>query len=121
MSAKLLAMPKGQLFIVKEGERSLLIAIAEVREAPVTLEVAAPQIEQFLVNRRNKESAAAELARLRAGAKIEYLNKSMAMDAKPVPAAAVAGRAAAPAPRRGAGRTGRRRRPRPRSTAASPA
>jgi EpsD family peptidyl-prolyl cis-trans isomerase len=105
MSAQLLRMAKGQLFIVKEGERSLLISIAEVREAPVPLEVAAPQIEQFLVTRRNKESAAAEMARLRASARIEYLNKSMAMDARPAPAPAAAaagtpvgGSLAAPAP-----------------------
>jgi peptidyl-prolyl cis-trans isomerase C len=97
MSARLLALPKGQLFVVKEGERSLLISIAETREAPVTLDVAASQVEQFLVNKRNKESAAAELARLRANAKIEYLNKSMAMDAKPVPAVAAGLGAAAPA------------------------
>jgi EpsD family peptidyl-prolyl cis-trans isomerase len=100
MSARLLAMPKGQLFFVRENERSLLIAIAETREAPVTLQTAASQIEQFLVNRRNKEQAAAELARLRGAAKIEYLNKSMALDAKAMPAAAPvpAAPAAAPAP-----------------------
>ena len=90
MSAKLLGLPKGQLFIVKEGERSLLISIADIREAPVTLETAAQQIEQFLFNKRNKEGATAELARLRANAKIEYLNKSLAMDAKPAAAAAPA-------------------------------
>lgn len=90
MSARLLGMQKGQLFIVKEGERSLLIAIADLRDAPVTLDVAAQQIEQFLVNKRNKERAAAELARLRASAKIEYLNQSMALDAKPAAAAALA-------------------------------
>ncbi|MET0857063.1 MAG: EpsD family peptidyl-prolyl cis-trans isomerase [Telluria sp.] len=83
MAARLLGMQKGQLFIVKEGERSLIISIAEVRDAPVTLDVAAQQIEQFLINKRNKERAAAELARLRASARIEYLNKSMALDATP--------------------------------------
>lgn len=97
MSARLLAMSKGQLFFVKDGERSMLIGIADVREAPVTLQTAAPQIEQFLVNRRNQEQAAAELARLRAGAKIEYLNKSMALDARPRPAAAAPAAPAAPA------------------------
>ena len=97
MSAKLLSLPKGQLFIVKEGERSLLISIAEIREAPVTLETASQQIEQFLFNKRNKDGATAELDRLRASAKIEYLNKSLAMDAKPAPAAT-----AAPAPSLGA-------------------
>lgn len=98
MAARLLGMPKGQLFFVNEGERSLLVSLAEIREAPLTLEVAAPQIEQFLVNKRNKESIAAELARLRANAKIDYLNKSMAIDARPpaapAPADAAADRAA---------------------------
>jgi peptidyl-prolyl cis-trans isomerase C len=97
MSAQLLRMPKGQLFIVKENERTLLISIAEIREAPVPLEVASQQIEQFLINKRNKESAAAELARLRASAKIEYLNKSMAMDAKPTATAMPASGLGAPA------------------------
>jgi peptidyl-prolyl cis-trans isomerase C len=97
MSAQLLRMPKGQLFIVKENERTLLISIAEIREAPVPLEVASQQIEQFLINKRNKEGAAAELARLRANAKIEYLNKSMAMDAKTGATPAGAAAAAAPA------------------------
>ncbi len=75
LGAKLKGMPKGQLFIIKEGERSMLIAIADTREVPVTLEAAAPQIEQYLTNSKTKEAATAELARLRASAKIEYLNK----------------------------------------------
>ena len=41
----------------------------------------APQIEQFLVAKRNKDAADAELARLRAVAKIEYLNKDLVPDA----------------------------------------
>ena len=88
LSAKLLAMPKGQLFAVREGERSLLIGIGEVKEAPVTLQTASQQIEQFLVAKRNKEAADAELARLRAVAKIEYLNKDLVSDAKGAPATA---------------------------------
>jgi peptidyl-prolyl cis-trans isomerase C len=103
MSSRLLGMQKGQLFFVKEGERSLLISIADVREAPVTLDVAAQQIEQFLVNKRSKERAAAEMARLRAGAKIEYLNKSMAVDARAMPAVMPA-TAAAPAASAAAGK-----------------
>jgi hypothetical protein len=35
VTSKLLAM-KGQLFIVREGERSLLIAITDIKDAPVT-------------------------------------------------------------------------------------
>ncbi len=90
LSAKLLAMPKGQLFAVREGERSLLIGIAEIKEAPVTLQTASQQIEQFLITKRNKEAADAELARLRALAKIEYLNKDLAPDGKGAPATAAA-------------------------------
>jgi hypothetical protein len=105
LSAKLLAMPKGQLFIVKEGERSMVMSIAEIKDAPVTLAVASQQIEQFLMNRKNKELAAAELARLRADAKIEILNKSMALDSKATPAgvsAPAAARATSGAPAAGA-------------------
>jgi EpsD family peptidyl-prolyl cis-trans isomerase len=80
LSNKLLGMPKGQMFVVKEGPRAMFISVTEVKDAPVTLAVAAPQIEQFLMNKKNKDLASAELTRLRAGAKIEYLNKSMAPD-----------------------------------------
>jgi peptidyl-prolyl cis-trans isomerase C len=77
LSDKLLGMPKGQLFVVKEGPRAMFVAVADVKDAPVSLQVASPQIEQFLMKRKNQELASGELKRLRAGAKIEYLNKSM--------------------------------------------
>jgi EpsD family peptidyl-prolyl cis-trans isomerase len=98
VAKKLLAMPKGQIFIVKEGERAMLISIAETRDAPVTLQVAAPQITQFLVTQKNKELAANEVKRLRATAKIEYMNKSLMPDAPgaAAPAKASANAAAAP-------------------------
>ncbi|MRW86266.1 peptidyl-prolyl cis-trans isomerase, EpsD family [Pseudoduganella sp. FT26W] len=97
LAGKLLAMPKGQLFIIKEGERSLLISIADIRDTPVSMEAATPQIEQFLVNKRTKEATDAELARLRAAAKIEYLNKPAAPAAAPA-ASAPAAAPVAPAP-----------------------
>ena len=97
LSSKLASMAKGQLFIVREGERSLLVSLADVKESPVGLDAATPQIEQFLANKKSKDAADAELKRLRASAKIEYFNK----DAAPVPAAAAAtapaGTPAAPA------------------------
>jgi peptidyl-prolyl cis-trans isomerase C len=101
LSARLLGMPKGQLFVIKEGQRAMFIAVAEVRDAPVTLQVASSQIEQFLMNKKNKELAAAELQRLRADAKIEYLNKSMMPDPKgapTLPAGTVANADPAPLP-----------------------
>ncbi|WP_229507939.1 EpsD family peptidyl-prolyl cis-trans isomerase [Massilia sp. Dwa41.01b] len=86
LAKKLLAMPKGQLFSVREGERAMMLSIAEVREAPVPLNVATPQIAQYLLTRKHKEVAAAEVDRLREGARIEYLNKELALDARAAPA-----------------------------------
>lgn len=83
LATRLLAMHKGQVFAVQEGERALVIGLVDVQEAPVTLAVARPQIEQFLIRQRQKESAGAELARLRASAKIEYFNKALAADSTP--------------------------------------
>lgn len=98
LSAKLLAMPKGQLFIIKEGARSMLIAISDIKESPVALEGAAPQIEQFLANKKSKDMADAELKRLRAAAKIEYLNKAAgAAEAAPASASAASSAPAAAA------------------------
>lgn len=95
LSNRLLALPKGQLFIVKEGARSLLIVIADTRDTPVTLEQSAPQIEQVLMTQRNKDAASAELKRLRGAAQIEYLDKKMAPNAPPAPAAAAPSASAA--------------------------
>lgn len=83
LSAKLDSMPLNQLFMVGEGPRTMLVSIAAAKEAPVTLEEAAPQIRNFLGNQRSKEAADAELKRLRAGAKIEYVNKAAPAAAAP--------------------------------------
>ncbi|UTY55794.1 EpsD family peptidyl-prolyl cis-trans isomerase [Massilia sp. erpn] len=98
LSGKLLAMPKGQLFIIREGARTMLMAIADIKEAPVTLEVAQQQIEQFLFNKKNKEAADAEVKRLRASAKVEYLGKQKAPAAPAASATAAAPAPGAPAP-----------------------
>jgi EpsD family peptidyl-prolyl cis-trans isomerase len=85
MAAKLQAMQKGQSFIVKQADRSLLAFINDVKDSPVTPAAAEQQIEQFLLNQKRVAAQKAELARLRAAAKIEYLNP-----APPTPAAAAA-------------------------------
>jgi len=102
MSTKLESMPKGQLFIVREGARSLVIALADIKDAPLTQEAATPQIEQFLFNQKSKLAGEAEVKRLRAAGKIEYLNNAevkagteakadVKADAKATPPAAPAG------------------------------
>lgn len=91
LNKRLLAMPPGQLFLIKEGPRSVLATVTEVKDAPLALEAAAPQIEQLLVNQHNKEAATAELARLRSAAKIVYFNRTTgAEEAAPAPAAPAA-------------------------------
>ena len=79
MTAKLKTIPKGQLFVVNEGPRSMLVSLIDIKDNPASLEEAAPQIEKFLFNKRTREASDAELARLRATAKIEYLNKPAAI------------------------------------------
>lgn len=93
---KLLEMSKGQLFIVREGERTLLVALTDVKDAPVSLDATAQQIGQFLLNKKNKDATDAELARLRAAAKIEYLNKNDAPSASASASASASSAASAP-------------------------
>jgi peptidyl-prolyl cis-trans isomerase C len=76
MVAKLKDMKKGQLFIVTEGEKSLLNIITDIKDSPVSAKDAEPQIEQYLFNKKTKEAADAEITHLRSSAKIEYLNAS---------------------------------------------
>lgn len=97
LTTKLLSISKGQLFIVKEGERSMLMSITDIKDAPVTLDVVAAQIEQQLTNQRKKEAAEAELSRLRAAAKIVYFNKTTGAAEAAAPAAKTPQPAVAPA------------------------
>ncbi len=73
MAEKLQKMNKGQLFIVKEGERNLLNSIQEIKDSPVTLKKSIPLIEQYLLNKKSRETMNAEILHLRSLAKIEYL------------------------------------------------
>ncbi len=95
--AKLQSMPKGQLFIINEGERAMLMTIVDIKDVPVKLAAAAPQIEQYLVNTRAKDAAKKEMDRLRAAAKIEYLNQPAASAATAASGAASAASASASA------------------------
>jgi peptidyl-prolyl cis-trans isomerase C len=74
--AKLLAFPKGQIFLVEEGDNKMLNMLTDIKDSPVTAVNAAPQIEQFLINKKNKDAVEVEIAHLRSLAKIEYLNAS---------------------------------------------
>ena len=53
----------------------MLVTIADIRSSPVELDVARPQIEQYLVAKKGKDAAEQEVKRLRASAKIAYINQ----------------------------------------------
>jgi peptidyl-prolyl cis-trans isomerase C len=101
LSKRLLDMPKGQMFIIREGARSLLISIADIKDAPLSLDQSSGQIEQFLFNKKNKEAADAAIKQLRSTAKIEYMNQPAGAAGTAAPAAVPAAEGAsavAPAP-----------------------
>ena len=76
IAAKLMVMPKGQLFLVEQSGNKILNALADIKDSPVTALNASPQIEQFLINKKNKDAVDVEVAHLRSLAKIEYFNAS---------------------------------------------
>lgn len=90
LGEKLRALHKGEMFIIKQGENTLINILVDIKDVPVMAEGAAPRIEQYLVNKKNKELADAEVTHLRSSAKIEYLNAQ--------PPAAGQGKPAAPPP-----------------------
>lgn len=81
-------MARGQLFTINEGPRSILVVLQEVKDTPVTEQAASAQIEQFLINKTNKDAEAAEVVHLHATAKIEYLNEGLLGKEKVAPVAA---------------------------------
>lgn len=95
MITKLKTMRRDQLFVVNAGEYSMLDAIYDVKPSRVTAEAAAPQIEEYLRNKKRKEIGDAELARLRASAKIVYLNNK---ETASVPLTAAAKSTGSPGP-----------------------
>ena len=68
----------GKPFVVRDPNRVTIASLRLVKDMPLDEATARPQIEQYLTNRKMRELANADLARLRAAAKIEYLDQSLA-------------------------------------------
>lgn len=68
----------GKPFVAMDANRTMIASLHLVKDTPVDEEAARPQIEQYLMGRRMRDLAQADLARLRAAAKIEYLDPSLA-------------------------------------------
>lgn len=91
MASKLSDMKKGQMWMVKDGASAWLLGVVDIQDSPVTIEAAAAQIERELLDRKVRESGAAEVARLRAVASVAYLNQGAAQAAQAPGGAAVSG------------------------------
>lgn len=74
MTAMIQEKGKDHVFLINEQENNLLISVNAIKDSPITIAGAAPQIEKHLVNQKYKQAIDAEIARLRSSAKIEYLN-----------------------------------------------
>ena len=87
MSARLMSMHAGQMFVVNEGGNSMIVSITDIKDNPIAFEDAAPAIEQYFKIKNTKEVMDSEIKHLRSLAKIEYLNASAPVAAQPAPTA----------------------------------
>ncbi|MFH1817357.1 MAG: EpsD family peptidyl-prolyl cis-trans isomerase [Pseudomonadota bacterium] len=101
---KLAEMPDGQAMVVNTPEGLLVILLADSQVQPVTLEQAKPAIARLLQNEARQKAAKAELDKVKAEAKIEYVGEfadagkeAPAPDAAPAAPAESAATPAAPA------------------------
>jgi EpsD family peptidyl-prolyl cis-trans isomerase len=72
---RLAEMPDGQALVVNTPEGLLVIVVADSQVQPVTLEQAKPAIARLLQNEARQKAAKAELDKLKAAAKIEYVGE----------------------------------------------
>jgi peptidyl-prolyl cis-trans isomerase C len=78
MAARLQGLQRNSLFVMQDkvGGQDELCVLNEMRNSPVNEEAASAQIERTLLNKKMQEVAAAEIARLRASAKLVYVEPS---------------------------------------------
>lgn len=96
---KLAQMPNGQALVANAPNGLLVLVVADSQAQPVTLEQAKPAIARALQTEARQKAAKAELATLKANAKIEYVGEFADAGKETTAAAAqpAAAKAAAPA------------------------
>jgi EpsD family peptidyl-prolyl cis-trans isomerase len=70
---QLAAMQPGDMAVLPSPLGASVVLLVSAEDAPLSPQQAAPVIEQFLAGRKRMELAAAEVRRLRASARIEYV------------------------------------------------
>jgi EpsD family peptidyl-prolyl cis-trans isomerase len=86
---KISAMTPGQTIAIPQPQGLSALTLVSVQPQPVTLEKAAPAIEQLLWNQKKRDALQAEAKNLRSKARIDYLGKFAAGTAS-APAASTA-------------------------------
>jgi len=76
MNASLKTMERGALFVVIEGSTAILTSVQDVKNMPLSLAVATPQIIQYLTVQKQNQASEQLVERLRKDAKIEYSEQS---------------------------------------------
>ena len=68
-------LDRSRLFVMqdKDGGQAELCVLNDVRDSPVSRDAASAQIERYLLNKKMQDVAAAEVTRLRASAKLVYV------------------------------------------------
>jgi EpsD family peptidyl-prolyl cis-trans isomerase len=92
------SMKDGEIGVVVNGRQVTVLQLVASQAQPMDEKQARPHIEQYLTVTRRDELAKAEVARLRAAAKIEYVGDFVKLAALNAPAAAPAASAAASRP-----------------------
>jgi EpsD family peptidyl-prolyl cis-trans isomerase len=83
MLPRLQAMKDGETRLIESGgDGAVVIRVAATRAAPIDEASAAPLIREFLLKRRSGDAVAAEIKRLKAQAKIEYVGEFAGREVK---------------------------------------
>ena len=83
MLPRLQAMKDGEMQLIESGgDGAVVIRVAATQAAPIDEASAAPLIREFLLKRRSGDAVAAEMKRLKAQAKIEYVGEFAGREVK---------------------------------------
>ena len=67
---------RSRLFILEDGDQTLLCALNDLRDSPLTNQAATPQIEHQLFVEKMEKVAVTEIAKLRSSSKVDYVANS---------------------------------------------